>query len=295
MNRLFRDEFPAMKKCLGALFGVLIFGLLYCYGQSLPLYFIMMADPQFGMYAADKSFAQETANYEFAIATANRLKPAFVIVLGDLANKAGDPAQIREVKRISHGMDRSIPLYYVAGNHDVGNEPTPQSLAAFRKKFGRDYYSFRTGPVYGIVLNSTLIHAPKNAMRDYLEQDAWLKKELEKARAAGAEQTLLFLHHPLFLRDSQEPDQYENIPLERRQPLLELFHRYGIRNIFSGHTHKNVLARDGDLEMVATGPVGKPLGQDGSGIRVAMVTANGVVHRYYDFGALPESLGDIQK
>ncbi len=284
-----------MKKHPAVLFGVLIFGLLCCYGQNLSLSFVIITDPQFGMFAADKGFAQETANYEFAIATANRLRPAFVIVLGDLVNKAGDPAQIREFRRISHRIDRSIPLYFVAGNHDVGNEPTPQTLAAFRKNIGRDYYSFRAGPVYGIVANSTLIHNPKSAMRDYLEQDAWLKKELASANAAGAKQTVLFLHHPLFLRNAQEPDQYENIPLERRQPLLELFHRYGIQNVFSGHTHKNVLARDGDLEIVASGPVGKPLGQDGSGMRVASVTANGVVHRYYDFGALPQTLLNIQK
>lgn len=284
-----------MKKHAVGLCAVLFFCLLYAYGQSPPLCFFMFADPQFGMYAENRGFAQETANYEFAIAAANRLKPAFVIVLGDLVNQAGNPAQIREVQRISHRLDRSVPLYYVAGNHDVGNEPTPQSLAVFRRNFGRDYYSFRAGPVYGIVLNSTLIHAPKSAMQDYLEQDAWLKRELESAQATGAKQAIIFLHHPLFLRNPQEPDQYENIPLERRRTLLALFHKYGVRYVFAGHTHKNVLARDDNLEMVATGPVGRPLGQDGSGIRVAMVTDEGVAHRYYDFGALPASLRNLQK
>lgn len=38
-----------------------------------------------------------------------------------------------------------------------------------------------------------------------------------------------------------------------------------------------------------------PLGPDGSGIRVAKVTASGVTHRFYNFGALPESLADVQK
>jgi serine/threonine-protein phosphatase CPPED1 len=77
--------------------------------------------------------------------------------------------------------------------------------------------------------------------------------------------------------------------------LLELFRSSGVRRIFAGHTHKNVLAQDGQLEMVATGPVGKPLGKDGSGIRVAAVTDAGVEHRYYDFGFLPESLGILRK
>jgi serine/threonine-protein phosphatase CPPED1 len=284
-----------MKRYAPALIALLLCGALGGYGQNVPLCFIAITDPQFGMYAADKAFAQETANYEFAIASANRLRPAFVIVLGDLVNKTGDRLQIREYRRISRKLDRSIPLYQVAGNHDLGIEPTPNSLATYRRTFGRDYYSFRAGSVYGIVLNSPLIYAPKNAMRDYQEQDAWLRKELEAAKASDAQETVLFMHHPLFLMDPQEPNQYENLPLERRQPLLQLFHRYGVRHIFSGHTHKNVIARDGMLEVTATGPVGKPLGRDGSGIRIAMMTPDGIEHRYYDFGFIPGKLTELQK
>ncbi len=46
--------------------------------------FIQMSDPQFGMYDKDADFVHETANFEFAVAAANRIKPAFVIVTGDL-------------------------------------------------------------------------------------------------------------------------------------------------------------------------------------------------------------------
>jgi len=46
--------------------------------------FIQMSDPQFGMFTKDASFEHETVNFEFAIATANRLKPAFVVITGDL-------------------------------------------------------------------------------------------------------------------------------------------------------------------------------------------------------------------
>ena len=55
--------------------------------------FIQMSDTQFGMYTKDADFAHETANFEFAIATANRLRPAFVVVTGDLTNKLSDGAQ----------------------------------------------------------------------------------------------------------------------------------------------------------------------------------------------------------
>jgi serine/threonine-protein phosphatase CPPED1 len=91
-------------------------------------FFIQMSDPQFGMYTNNVGFKQETANLEFAIATANRLHPAFIVITGDLTNKPGDAAQIAEYLRVTHEIDPQIPVYNVAGNHDVGNIPTHESL-----------------------------------------------------------------------------------------------------------------------------------------------------------------------
>jgi len=46
----------------------------------------------------------------------------------------------------------------------------------------------------------------------------------------------------------------------------------GVRQVFAGHTHKNVIVQNSTIQIVATGTVRKPLGQDGSGIRLAEVT-----------------------
>jgi hypothetical protein len=79
-------------------------------GQEQPFYFVMLADTQLGMYENNRGFVRETANYEFAVATVNRLKPGFVIVLGDLVNKEGDADQIREFQRITQKIDPSDVL-----------------------------------------------------------------------------------------------------------------------------------------------------------------------------------------
>jgi len=97
--------------------------------QSPRSFFIQLADPQFGAFTQDKDFVQETANYEFAVANINRIKPAFVIVCGDLINKTGDPVQTAEYHRVTAMIDKSIPVYAVPGNHDVGNTPTAETLA----------------------------------------------------------------------------------------------------------------------------------------------------------------------
>ena len=117
---------------------------------TAPFFFLQMSDPQFGMFTKDNDFVQETANFEFAIATANRLKPAFLVITGDLVNKAGDAAQIAEFRRIAARLDRSIPLYNVAGNHDVENTPTPESIASYTAAFGPDHYTFRSRNLVGI-------------------------------------------------------------------------------------------------------------------------------------------------
>src|SRR5216684_3466908 len=167
-------------------------------------FFLQMSDPQFGMYAENRDFQQETVNFEFAIATANRLRPKFVVICGDLINQAGNAAQADEYHRIAAKLDPAIRLYNVAGNHDVGNQPTPATLAAYREKFGPDYYSFRSGDLAGYVLNSSLIAAPQHAQAEADRQEAWLKAELAKAQKDGARHRVIFQHHSWFLENAGE-------------------------------------------------------------------------------------------
>jgi 3',5'-cyclic AMP phosphodiesterase CpdA len=256
------------------------------------LFFIQMADTQFGMFAtpllfsylglswSDDEFEEETRLFEKATESANRMGPAFVIVCGDLVNKPGHAGQAAGFKRISQKLSLDIPLYLVAGNHDVGNEPTRESLEWYRATFGKDWYSFRHGDVHGIVLNSTIIREPEHVTRAVEEQLEWLKAELEEARSGGAAHLLVFQHHPLFLETPDEDDDYFNLPLEQRKIYLDLFRRHGVEAVFAGHSHRNSYARAGAMQMITTGPVGKPLGDDPSGFRVVRVLEDRIEHEY---------------
>jgi len=252
-----------------------------------PFFFIQLSDPQFGMFTGDKDFAQETANFEFAVASVNRLHPAFVVITGDLVNKPGDAAQIAEFQRIVAKIDRSIPVHNVAGNHDIENVPTPLTLAAYTNQFGADHYTFQHVGLLGIVLNSGVIHSPQQTTYQLAEQERWLRTELERARESRPQHIVIFQHHPWFLKAADEPDQYFNIPSERRAVYLTLFREAGVKYLFSGHYHRNAIARDGDMEAVTTGPVGMPHGGDKSGMRVVIVRDDRMEHRYYHFGEIP--------
>lgn len=243
------------------------------------------------MFTKDQDFSQETLNFTLAIATANRLKPAFVVVTGDLVNKAGDARQIAEYRRIAGQLDPKIPLYNVAGNHDVENVPTPASIAAYVRIFGPDHYSFRSGDVFGIVLNSSLIHSPDGAPQLYDAQEKWLTDTLARAKASGAKHLVVFQHHPWFLKDAAEPDEYFNIPLARRTSHLDRFRESGVRTLISGHYHRNAVASASDVQMITSGPVGMPLGEGSqSGMRVVIVTAAGLTHKFYSLGELPHAI-----
>jgi 3',5'-cyclic AMP phosphodiesterase CpdA len=258
---------------------------------AAPFFFLQFSDPQFGMYTKDQDFAQETVNFEMVVATANRLRPAFVVVTGDLVNKAGDAVQIAEYKRIADKLNKSIPLYNVAGNHDVENEPTPESVAAYRKSFGADHYTFRAGSLAGIVLNSSIIHSPGKTTDLADAQWKWLQAELTRYRSSGARHIVIFQHHPWFLKTDEEPDEYFNIPMVRRSMYLDLFRQAGVKTLVSGHYHRNAIAKTGGIDMITSGPVGKPLGDNPqSGIRVFIVRDDGISHRFYSLGELPNAI-----
>jgi predicted phosphodiesterase len=238
-----------------------------CAGALSAQTFIQMSDPQFGMYSKDVDFAHETANFEFAIATANRLKPAFVVITGDLTNKSSDAAQTAEYKRISSRLNPAIKLY--------------------RERYGADYYAFRSGDIYGIVLNSNLEKGAEKVPEEAAKMETWFHAELDKAKQSGAKHVIVFQHISFFLKEPNEPDQYFNVPLPVRARYLKLMHEYGVRQVFAGHYHRNEEGRDGDLDMVTTGPVGMPLEGGKSGIRIVSVAAGTITHKYHDFGDLP--------
>ena len=259
-------------------------------GQASDFFFIQMSDPQFGMYTGNGEFSQETANFEFAIANANRLRPAFVVVCGDLINKAADQAQTAEYLRIAGKLAPSIKIYNVAGNHDVFDAPTADSLAAYRAKFGPDYYSFRYEDFAGLVIDSSLIQHPEKAPDEAARQEQWLVSELEKVKRAGALRIAVFQHIPWFLENPNEADQYFNLPREARQKYLPLLGRYGVSYAFAGHYHRNAYGEGPSLHVITTGPVGKPLGPDPSGIRVVVVKDSTMNSQYYGLGTIPNQV-----
>ena len=267
--------------------------------------FIQMADPQFGMYSSIsklnesdiaerrerginieykgpvlEGFGKETLLFTEAIEAANQINPDFVVICGDMVHNSDSKEQIQELLRISRLLKEEIKIYWVAGNHDVGDSPTQTDLNEYKERFGEYNYSFQEKNCYFIVINSAICYDPSLVPDEWNNLISFLEKELEVAATSQYKHRIIFMHHPLYLNDPHEGDNYLVIPSERRSRMLDLITEYEVDFVFTGHLHKNNYKKLGSTELVSTGPVGFPLGNDPSGIRHVQVHGDFLTHEY---------------
>ena len=229
-----------------------------------------------------EGFAWDAERYERAIQVANAMRPAFVVLGGDMTDDPASGEQLEELQRVTKLLDPEIPMRWVPGNHDAAADtvvPSRESLELYRQRFGPDRYAFGWGSAHFVVVNTTVFDHPENVGGELEEQMAFLELELAKG-AEHAAHTVLLGHHPLFVSHADEEDTYWNLPRGVRRRILELVHRYRVRVGFAGHWHRNAVARDGGFEMVISGPVGYPLGADPSGYRIVDVDTDAIRHEY---------------
>jgi len=251
-----------------------------------PYFFIQITDPQFCFYEDNKGFSKETELYEKAVNAINRLNPDFVVITGDLVNNKDDNSQKAEFKRITAIINKKIPVYYSPGNHDIGLPPTRQDIDSFISDYGHDKFSFQHKKSIFIGLNSCIIKANTPVLEEL--QFDWLSKEL--AKAGSAEHIILFCHIPFFINSFEEPESYSNIPIETRNKYFTLIKEYKVEAIFAGHLHYNSSAKYGNISMVTTSALGKPLGDSPSGIRIIKVYPERIESLYYSIYEIPETI-----
>lgn len=270
-----------------------------------PFRFLFLADSQLGAYATFSGLTEADAagylargmkvplvpkveghqwdagRYRSAIELANELRPAFVVVGGDMIDDPASEEQLAELMAITGRLDSRIPLKWVPGNHDVAFDtvaPTDESIERYRSVFGPDYYSFDYEATRFVVLNTSVLDHPEHVPDELEAQFAFVEEAL--ATGQDSAHIVLFGHHPLFVDEADETDSYWNLPTATRHRMLDLIRRYGVRIGFAGHLHRNALAQTDGFEMVTCGPVGVTLGDDPSGLTIVDVDRERVTYRY---------------
>lgn len=198
-----------------------------------------------------ESFGKIPEIFSKAIEKINSLKPDFVVHVGDCiclgmndANISGIETQWNAFKDSTKRL--SAPLYMVVGNEDVWSV---KSEYYFKKLFGpKLYYSFDYKNSHFIILNSELAGRANDIPE---EERLWLENDLE---ATNKEHIFVFLHRPIFSfkhawRMSEKTRDY----------LKNLFSKYNVKAVFSGHEHLYREDIYGGVKYYITGGGGAPL------------------------------------
>ena len=216
-------------------------------------------------------------HFDRAINAVNAAGVALVLVAGDLTED-GTPEQYEDFR----GQLKKIqaPVWYVPGNHDVGNKvlPTASSpansfrIARYELKLGPSWFVREHAGVRVIGVNSLLFGSKLPRERKQWEQ-------LEQALAQPAKQpTLLLSHFPLFVKSPGEPGgAYWNLEPVPRMRLLSLLKLGGVSTVLSGHLHQSVTNRLDGTFHYTTPPIsfGLPVGKQLPGWTLVSVPEKG--------------------
>jgi len=192
--------------------------------------------------------------------------------------------QENDIKQVFNELDPSIPLVCVCGNHDVGDQPTRESIQRYINHFGDDYYDFYCSGVHCIVLNSQFYAHSSNVEDLKFKHEQWLDEVLKDKQS---KHIIIFQHIPWFLKTYDEEKDYFNVEINSRLKMLEKFHSAGVKKIFCGHYHQNAGGTYKSMEQIVTSAIGLQLGSDKSGVRLVRVTDNDIEHQYFATEDIP--------
>jgi len=255
------------------LLGMLFAGMPAGAGEAEPAYqFIQLADPQLGM----GGYEHDVETLKLAVEAINKVNPDFVVICGDLVHETASETAFQDFKEIIGGL--KVPFYCAAGNHDLGSPPTGETLARYRELIGKDYYAVERNGLRIVVINTQLWKTPVE--EETAQHDAWVEKRLAEARAKNLP-VIIVGHHPLYVKEPGEDEEYYNIPLETRSKFLRLFKESGVIAILTGHAHREIIHKYEGMLLVTSPTTSKNFDGAPMGYRLWEVGKDGAFKHQY--------------
>jgi len=211
---------------------VIVLGcLLSCGQRELPVLRVaQLCDPQLGFNK--DGFDADVERLKQAVVKINELSPDIVVVAGDMVNDGNNDEAIAIFKSIIAQI--KAPILLTAGNHDLPDPVTANGLQRYRTLYGDDYRSVACKGRLLVSVNTQLWReAPAE---ESARHELFLQETLQKAKKI--QQAVIVLSHvPPFVASVDEPDEYFNLPLSKREGILRLFDENGVIIWLAGHTH----------------------------------------------------------
>jgi hypothetical protein len=180
---------------------------------------------------------------------------------------------------------------------------TKASLQQYHSEFGDDYFRFSTRSTQGFVLNTQFFEDAGECTANAEAQRTWFEACLSEPTTAV--HRFVFGHIPPFILNADEGNGYFNLEPTLRNTLLSQAKAGGVTAWFAGHYHREAGGHDGTLEVITSSAAGSALtdtglnplevescgaavvGLEKSGLRVVVVKADGIQHKFYLLGEVP--------
>ena len=254
----------AKKKLYKALLVLLCAAYLCISCKENSPYFVQISDPQLGFITKDGNFQPEVELMEKIIGQVNSLDADFVVFSGDLVHWRADSCAVEAFGQLLDQFNKKV--YCLPGNHDVGNEASAEDVSAFVKRYGTDRFVHKEKTYTVIGYNSCVVKAQTPAEATEYQ---WLAEQL--AAAEKGKPIIVVAHHPIFLNLPDEPETYENFPIELRSKYLQLLGQHGADLYLAGHLHKCNRGEYGGMQMVTASAAGRQLGGDKPGYSIIRI------------------------
>jgi len=203
------------------------------------------------------------------------IRPDFVIWTGDTVYGYCDSREELEQEyqafaAAARPIAGTVPLFNAPGNHEIHSQqqgcaapaeklcPAPCSEDAFRGHFGQLYGSFDYAGAHFIALDTDVPGAADEISGEQLE---WLKRDLESNK--GARAIFVFTHTEFYSAPQIDASAGASHPgVANRWELQDLFRRYPVKAVFSGHEHiyyREPGAQHDGIDYFVAGGAGAPL------------------------------------
>jgi hypothetical protein len=200
----------------------------------------------------DRTGDHQPGVYEEAVAEIERLRPDFVVTVGDmiegysqdtvLLNKQWDE-YFKIVKPFT------TPVYFTPGNHDItysAQEPV------YRERVGEPYHSFDVDGIHFVSLDVSRWEASDQLPKEQLD---WLTNDLVKNQSAAYK--IVIFHKPFW---------YNSLASGKPDTLHSLFVKYGVNAVFNGHFHQYFSATYDGIKYTTFSSSGGGLSSDSTGL-----------------------------